>query len=127
MKKPLLKPAEEFATVKECLKAATEKYAKNIAFIIKNKEGKEVTYTTEENVEVDEYGKKRTVYTVNLTSDITIIIAGGEYLQYDVYLPLPAEDDEYTISSLYVMKDVEDEDGNWYEEPSGMEGVADTT
>ncbi len=54
MKKPLLKPAEEFATVKECLKATTEKYAKNIAFIIKNKEGKNVTYT---NITYEQFGK----------------------------------------------------------------------
>lgn len=54
MKKLKLKPAEEFATVKECLKAATKKYAKNIAFIIKNKEGKEVTYT---NITYEQFGK----------------------------------------------------------------------
>ena len=31
MKKQKLEPAQEFATVKECLKSAVEKYAKNIA------------------------------------------------------------------------------------------------
>ena len=54
MKKLELKPAEEFATVKECLKAAVKKYAKNIAFIIKNKEGKEITYT---NITYEKFGK----------------------------------------------------------------------
>ena len=54
MKEPKLKPAEEFATVKECLKAATAKYANNLAFIVKNKEGKEVTY---KNITYEKFGK----------------------------------------------------------------------
>lgn len=54
MKELKLKPAEEFATVKECLKSAIKKYAKNVAFIIKNKEGKEVTYT---NITYEKFGK----------------------------------------------------------------------
>lgn len=54
MKKIKLEPAEEFATVKECLKGAIEKYAKNIAFIIKNKEGKNITYT---NITYEKFGK----------------------------------------------------------------------
>ena len=54
MKKPKLEPAEEFATVKECLKAATEKYAKNVAFVVKNKQGKEITYT---DITYEQFGK----------------------------------------------------------------------
>ena len=54
MKKAKLEPAQEFATVKECLKTAIKKYAKNIAFIIKNKEDKKVTYT---NITYEKFGK----------------------------------------------------------------------
>jgi len=54
MKKPKLEPAQEFATVKECLKTAIKKYAKNIAFIIKNKEEQKVTYT---NITYEKFGK----------------------------------------------------------------------
>lgn len=54
MGKLKLEPAKEFATVKECLKATVKKYAENIAFIIKNKNGKEVTYT---NITYEKFGK----------------------------------------------------------------------
>ena len=54
MKRPKLEPAQEFETIKECLKAAIKKYAKNIAFIIKNKEDKKVTYT---NITYEKFGK----------------------------------------------------------------------
>ena len=54
MKKQKLEPAQEFATVKECLKSAVEKYAKNIAFIIKKKKEKDVTYT---NITYEQFGK----------------------------------------------------------------------
>ena len=54
MKRPELEPAQEFETIKECLKAAIKKYAKNIAFIIKNKEDKKVTYT---NITYEKFGK----------------------------------------------------------------------
>ena len=40
MKKQRLEPAQEFATVKEVIKTTVKKHAKNVAFIIKNKEGK---------------------------------------------------------------------------------------
>ena len=54
MKKTRLEPAQEFTTVKECLKAAVKKYAENIAFVIKNKEDKKVTYT---NITYEKFGK----------------------------------------------------------------------
>lgn len=43
--KTKLEPAKEYVTVKDCLKAAIEKYSKNIAFVIKHKQGKEINYT----------------------------------------------------------------------------------
>jgi len=45
MKEPKLEPAQEFVTVKDCLKAAIKKYAKNVAFVIKHKQDKNITYT----------------------------------------------------------------------------------
>lgn len=54
MKKMKLEPVEEYTTVKDCLKSAIEKYAKNIAFVIKNKKGKEVTYT---EITYEQFGK----------------------------------------------------------------------
>ena len=54
MKKTRLEPAQEFTTVKECLKAAVKKYAENIAFVIKNKKDKKVTYT---NITYEKFGK----------------------------------------------------------------------
>ncbi len=54
MKKIELEPAIEFSTVKECLKSTIEKHAKNIAFIIKNKNGKNVNYT---NITYEKFGK----------------------------------------------------------------------
>ena len=54
MKEPKLEPAQEFATVKEYLKESVKKYAKKIAFIIKNKEEKKVTYT---NITYEKFGK----------------------------------------------------------------------
>ena len=44
MKKLKLEPAQEFETVRDCLKAAIKKYAKNVAFVVKHKQDKNVTY-----------------------------------------------------------------------------------
>lgn len=50
----ILKNAQGFDTVGEYLKTAIKKYSKNKAFIIKNKEGKKVTYT---DITYEKYGK----------------------------------------------------------------------
>ena len=54
MKKTKLEPAQDFATVKECLETSIKKYSKNIAFIVKNKEDKKVTYT---NITYEKFGE----------------------------------------------------------------------
>ena len=54
MKKQILEAAQEFATIKESLRTTIKKHAKNIAFIIKNKEDKKVTYT---NITYEKFGK----------------------------------------------------------------------
>ena len=54
MKKQILEAAQEFATIKEILRTTVKKHAKNIAFIIKNKEEKKVTYT---NITYEKFGK----------------------------------------------------------------------
>ena len=46
---------EKLSTVKEYLNQAINKYAKNNAFIVKNKKGKEVTYT---NISYEKFGKQ---------------------------------------------------------------------
>ena len=56
MKKPILEPAQEFATIKEILRTTVKKHAKNIAFIIKKKEEKKVTYT---NITYEKFGKDK--------------------------------------------------------------------
>jgi len=53
-KKAKLNYALEFATIREYLNTAIKKYAKNKAFIIKNKEGKKVTYT---DITYEKFGK----------------------------------------------------------------------
>ena len=52
--KPQYNEAQEFATIREYLKTAIKKYPKNKAFIIKNKEGKKVTYT---DITYEKFGK----------------------------------------------------------------------
>lgn len=47
-------PASEFTTIKDCLKSAIKKYSKNIAFVIKKKQGKEVTYI---DITYEQFGK----------------------------------------------------------------------
>lgn len=95
---------------------------------IKDSNGDDVTYTTQDNVEVDDYGTTRTVYTVNLTSDITIKIAGAEYREYDAYLPTPGTEDGYIISDLYTTSwEWDDELGEDVEVQDYLSGTVDTT
>ena len=54
MKKIKLEPAQEFETVRDCLKAAIKKYAKNVAFVVKHKKDKNVTYT---DITYEKFGK----------------------------------------------------------------------
>ncbi len=89
---------------------------------IKDGKGNDVKWTEQTNVEVDGYGTKRTVYTVEVTDDITIYYGGTETVKYDVYLPVPTNE-EYEISSLYLSywdADVEEEVN------TPIEGVLDT-
>lgn len=72
---------------------------------ITDSKGSEVAFTKEENVSVDDYGTKRTVYTVNIKDDITIYFEGMETCKYDVYMPIPSASDGYTISELQVSYD----------------------
>ena len=51
----VINKAENLPTVRDYLNSAIKKYAKNNAFIIKNKEGKEVTYT---NITYEKFGKQ---------------------------------------------------------------------
>lgn len=51
----VINKAENLPRVRDYLNNATKKYAKNNAFIIKNKEGKEVTYT---NITYEKFGKQ---------------------------------------------------------------------
>lgn len=50
----IFKNAQSFDTVGEYLRTAIKKYSKNKAFIIKNKDGKKITYT---NITYEKYGK----------------------------------------------------------------------
>lgn len=75
---------------------------------ITDSKGSEVAFTKEENVAVDDYGTKRTVYTVNVKDDITIYFEGMEPCKYDVYMPIPSAADGYTISELQVSYDYGD-------------------
>lgn len=83
---------------------------------ITDSKGSEVTFTKEENVTVDDYGTKRTVYTVNVKDDITIYFEGMETCKYDVYMPIPSAADGYTISELQVSYD----DGDSFETAEGI-------
>lgn len=85
-------------------------------------EGNQVAFTKEENVEVDSYGTIRTVYAVNVDRDITIYYSGIELMRYNVYLPIPSEEDGYTISDLQISYD----DGDSYEDITGIADNADT-
>ena len=49
-----LNSAKEFSSIRDCLKNAIKKYPQNKAFIIKHKEGKNVTYT---EITYEKYGK----------------------------------------------------------------------
>ena len=54
MKKQRLEQVEEFDTVKEYINTAIKKYPKNKAFIIKEKDGKNITYT---DITYEKFGK----------------------------------------------------------------------
>ncbi len=96
---------------------------------IVDSEGREVTFTKQENVTVDDYGTERTVYTVNVADDITIYYGGLEKCKYDVYLPIPSAADKYTISELqidddeggYLSLEGEPDSGNTYKTYGSLE------
>lgn len=75
---------------------------------ITDSKGGAVSFTREENVIVDDYGTKRTVYTVNVADDIMIYYEGMERKKFDVYMPIPSAEDGYTISELQVSYDYGD-------------------
>jgi uncharacterized protein YjdB len=56
----------------------------------------------QEKMTVNDYGDVRTVYTVNVTQDITIHYSGVKIRTGDVYMPLPTNADGYKISGISV-------------------------
>lgn len=90
---------------------------------IVDSKGDTVAFTFEEDQEIDDYGNKGTVYTVDVKDSITIYYTGIEAQKTDIYLPSPSATDGYTISSLKVC---------YYDEDSGDEveeeitGIADS-
>lgn len=89
---------------------------------IKDNNDNPVPFEKEENIEVDDAGTRRTVYTVNIDSNITIYFGGIERIKYDVYLPVPSETDGYTISDVKVL----DGNNNILETPTGEQNSENT-
>ncbi len=87
--------------------AARDGYTAEHAVVEKiiDSKGSEVSFTKQENVEVDDYGTRGAVYTVNVTDDITIYYKGLEKSKCDLYMPVPSATDGYTIDNVSVSYD----------------------